>query len=394
MFQPDRHEPLVETPWNEGEARRAIREIASSALIRFDFENLWPSHTLDEGVPDGVAGVYMGATGVISALDYLKRAGVIDYAQDFSRAMPGIVERDNAWLKNFPLGKHGSLLMGDLGTHLVAMRLAPNEQTTDRVFARASDNNVLPVIELMWGTAGSMLACVLMHELTHEERFEALYGAQATRLLEDLEEFDGCRLWMQDLYGRKTRYAGLVHGFAGNMLAFVRGWRWLTSGQQREIEDVAVGTLTRTAKRSEMGANWPANADVPDAPMLCQICHGAPGVLVGMADAPFTSGEFEQLLVDAGNLVWTAGPLKKGSNFCHGTGGNAYAMLALFKRTGDELWLGRACSFAMHAIAQLRAASQEYGRGRYSLWTGDPGLAVCLWSCIRGEPKFPGLDVM
>jgi lantibiotic modifying enzyme len=391
MFQPDRHEALVATPWNETEVRAAILEIATSALSRFDASTLWPSHPMD-GVPDGVAGMYMGAAGAILALDWLKRAGAIDYAQDFTPALPGMVERDNAWLKNMPLGAYGSLLMGDLGTHLVAMRLAPDSRTAYRIYERARDNNALPVLELMWGTPGSMLACVFMHAQTGEERFEALYRTQAARLLAALEDVDGVRLWTQEIYGQRTNYLGLVHGFAGNILAFVRGWHWLDNEQQGFVADAAMQTLAATAKHADAAANWPANADLPDAPMLCQICHGAPGILVGVGGAPFTSPDFDRLLVEAGNLVWSAGPLKKGSNFCHGTGGNAFAMLKLYKRTGDGLWLERARAFAMHSIAQLHTATREHGRGRYSLWTGDPGLAVCLWSCITGEPEFPGLD--
>ncbi len=393
MFQKDRHEALVSTPWDEAEARAAILEIASSALSRFDAQTLWPSHPMDEGVPDGTAGMYMGAAGVILALDYLKRARAIDYAQDFRPALPGIVERDNVWLKNFPLGAYGSLMMSDMGTHLVAMRLAPDARTADRIHARASDNNALPVLELMWGTAGSMLACLLMHEMTGEERFESLYREQAARLLADMEKGPP-RLWLQELYGQRARYLGLVHGFAGNTLALIRGWHWLSPEQQSTVADVAMQTLASTAKRSHIGANWPTDADLPGAPMLCQICHGAPGILICLTGAPFSSPEFERLLIQGGNLVWAAGPLKKGSNFCHGTGGNAYAMLTLYVRTGNALWLERARAFAMAALTQMHKASQEYGRGRYSLWTGDPGLAVCLWSCITGEPHFPGLDVI
>jgi hypothetical protein len=37
---------------------------------------------------------------------------------------------------------------------------------------------------------------------------------------------------------------------------------------------------------------------------------------------------------------------------------------------------------------------REYGRGRFTLWTGDPGLAVYLWHCIEGRGGMPGLDVM
>jgi hypothetical protein len=47
----------------------------------------------------------------------------------------------------------------------------------------------------------------------------------------------------------------------------------------------------------------------------------------------------------------------------------------------------------MTAIAQVRGARAAFGRGRYSLWTGDPGLAVFLWDCISGEPRFPTIDV-
>jgi hypothetical protein len=56
-------------------------------------------------------------------------------------------------------------------------------------------------------------------------------------------------------------------------------------------------------------------------------------------------------------------------------------------------WLQRARAFAMHGIRQTEAHAAQYGYMRYSLWTGDPGFAVYLWDCIRGEAEFPTLDV-
>jgi hypothetical protein len=53
----------------------------------------------------------------------------------------------------------------------------------------------------------------------------------------------------------------------------------------------------------------------------------------------------------------------------------------------------RARAFAMHAIGQVESARERWGRGRYSLWLGDPGVACYLWDCIRGEAEFPTLDV-
>jgi hypothetical protein len=70
-----------------------------------------------------------------------------------------------------------------------------------------------------------------------------------------------------------------------------------------------------------------------------------------------------------------------------------YAFLKLYRRTKDPVWIERARAFAMTAINQCRAARKTFGHGRYSLWTGDIGLAVYLWDCVTGEPRFPTVDV-
>ena len=98
-------------------------------------------------------------------------------------------------------------------------------------------------------------------------------------------------------------------------------------------------------------------------------------------------------MLAAGETIWAAGPLTKGSNLCHGTGGNGYAFLKLYRRTRDVLWLERARAFAMHGIAQTHEDATRFGQLRYALWTGDPGFAIYLWDCLRGEAQFPTLDV-
>jgi hypothetical protein len=91
--------------------------------------------------------------------------------------------------------------------------------------------------------------------------------------------------------------------------------------------------------------------------------------------------------------VWTAGPLTKLPVLCHGTAGNGYALLKLHERTGDRIWLDRARIFAMQAIAQAERALEAHGQRKFSLWTGDLGLALYLWSCLKGSADFPILDV-
>ena len=47
------------------------------------------------------------------------------------------------------------------------------------------------------------------------------------------------------------------------------------------------------------------------------------------AGSPFKQPELETLLEEGGQFTWVAGPLAKGSNLCHGTGGNGYGHQAL-----------------------------------------------------------------
>jgi hypothetical protein len=293
----------------------------------------------------------------------------------------------------YEYSEHGSLLFGDMGTALLIMRLAPEPAIADIVYARASANTQLPVRELMWGLPGSMLACLSMAEMTGELRWRTVFAAQAQRLLADLQETDDGPIWVQALSGRRQKFLGPVHGYAGNMIPLMRGWEWLTESQRARIVDAVPRTLNKNAWRSDVGTSWHAIIQHNKPPWLCQHCHGAPGMVTTFADAPFTSPELEGDLLEGGKFTWAAGPLAKGSNLCHGTGGNGYAFLKLHRRTNAPVWLERARAFAMTAIAQCREAREQYGRGRYSLWTGDAGLAVYLWDCVRATPRFPTVDV-
>jgi hypothetical protein len=396
MLEYARHVPLQPLPWSANEARSAIEDIVSDALIHFDEKRFWPAHPLEDGLLDGHASFYFGATGVIWALEYLRRVGATEAHIDFRPVLQRLVEANKAQFtsgKNRGYAEHGSFLFGDMGTALLAMRLAPTPATADLIETRAKANMALPVRELMWGMPGSMLACVHMAEMTDEPRWRALFRLQASRLLDELQETPNGPLWTQDLYGSHLQYLGPVHGYAGNMIPLIRGWDWLSVEQRDRIADIVPRTLSMNAWRSDLGASWRAVVGYDRPPTLCQHCHGAPGMVTTFADAPFSSPAFDALLVEGGHFTWAAGPLAKGSNLCHGTGGNGYAFLKLHRRTKDPIWIERARAFATTAISQCREARKKFGRGRYSLWTGDVGLAVYLWDCLTGEPRFPTIDV-
>ena len=90
--------------------------------------------------------------------------------------------------------------------------------------------------------------------------------------------------------------------------------------------------------------------------------------------------------------MWDAGPPVKMPSLCHGAAGSGYSLLKLYARTGDDRWLDRARKFAMHAIDQSDRALEQHGQRKYSLWTGDLGLAIYLWDCVRATAKFPTLE--
>jgi hypothetical protein len=118
---------------------------------------------------------------------------------------------------------------------------------------------------------------------------------------------------------------------------------------------------------------------------VLQWCSGAPGIVAGAS-----SYLDEDLLLGGAELTWQAGPsgMEKGSGICHGTAGNGHAFLKVFERTGDELWLQRARRFAMHALGEV----ERRRLGRYSLWTGDVGVALYAADCIDGVGRYPVLE--
>jgi hypothetical protein len=338
-----RHRAVAHNVWSELAVRSAIEEIVTDAIAHFRLDAFWPGHPNDDGAGDGNPSFYFGAAGVIWAVDYLHRIGASRVIEDFRPVLPKLLERTiTQFESNSPPGyaKHGSLLFGDMGAALLAMRLAPTSSLADFVHARAEANVGLPIREIMWGMPGSMVAAIHMAEMTQDPRWRVLFEMQAARLLGELEETPQGPLWTQDLYGAKDCWLGPVHGFAGNIIPLLRGWDWLTPAQQTQVTEFVPRTLAANAWQSELGTTWSARRKREKPPTLCQHCHGAPGMVTTFADAPFAIPKFDALLIDAGQFTWAAGPLTKGSNLCHGTGGNGYAFLKLYRRTNDPIWLG------------------------------------------------------
>jgi Lanthionine synthetase C-like protein len=277
--------------------------------------------------------------------------------------------------EDLPEPAEASLLCGESGPLLVAWRLAPTTAFADALFERVRSNVRNDANEVMWGSPGTMLAARAMLEWTGEQRWADAWQESADELRRRREP-DG--LWTHRLFGHVFRDLGPVHGAVGNVLALLAG------GADETLERETNELLARTAEVEDGLANWRDGAK-----FLVQWCHGAPGVVVSAA--PYLD---EELLLAGAELTWRAGPHgpEKGHGLCHGTAGNGYAFLKTFERTGDELWLDRARRFAVHALDQVEQARTRRGRGRYSLWTGDVGVALFAAACLDARTAYPVMD--
>ena len=385
LYEPAQFEPLTDEPWDPARVVDAIAAIVADADVAFDPEALWPAHEWEgweEPLP--LKTLYVGAAGVIWALDALRRRGHAESSLDLAAAALRTLELKRA-APDFTADEHyhpAALLTGETGPLLVALRLTSDPALADDLHALVRGNVVNPTDDVMWGAPGTLLAALALGEWTGEPRWDEAARETATALRARCGE-DG--LWRQD---DDYRGLGTLHGAAGNTLVLLR----LEPDETLATETAAV--LSEHAFREDGLANWPGATGRPlvrprDGRICLQWCTGAPGILAG-------AWEYldEELVLAGAELVWRAGAHgdEKGHGLCHGTSGNGFALLKAFARTGDERWLERARQFAVHALAQAARIAEANGRRRYSLFTGDVGTALFAAACLDVDTRYPIID--
>jgi hypothetical protein len=400
LFEADRHELLTRARWDEQVARDTILEIGEDAGAAFSEVDFWPIHPFDVS-PERAATlkpIYYGAAGVIWSLNHLANVGAIPKSYDYALHIPALLDAhraDSLRLVGQPLL---GFPIGDAGILLLYYKLNPSDAIADELFRAIDANADHPARGFVWGGAGSALAALFMYELSGEARWRHLFLSVVDKLWSHWE-YDpeiGCFLWLTDLYGAKEKRTMALHGLPGIVFPMLRGREHLPPERSGVLLDRVYSVIEKTAVREGKLANWPlsvggragAEALIPRV----QHCIGAPGIVNSFATLLPPSDRIEDLLVAGGELIWHAGPLVKMPSLCHGVPGSGFAFLKLFERTQEARWLDRARCFAMHAVSQNRRFTQKYGVRKFSLWTGDLGLAIYLWCCIKATASFPTLD--
>lgn len=400
LYDLERHVDLTERPWSVQDARDEVARILDEIARTRQPDGGWPLHPLDaDSYPtqDTKWALYVGAAGIVIATEILRKAGYSTL--DLRDQLPNIYRN---FLKNPDVDKAVvGLQIGEIGILTPAILGNPKDiYLQDRAKQCMSEILDHPAREVTSGQTGMMYAALALYRATGEDCWKTVYQQGAEALWSSwYEAADGSGwLWDNDIFGSCRSYFGACHGVAGNLNVFLRGADLLSDEFTADAVDRAAQTLNFHAFREGGMANWSISAPPKKLRLLVQWCHGAAGIVSALSITPRAetpaSHIIETLLSEASALVWRAGPLAKGPSICHGTAGNGYAFLAMYQRDGQAHWLNKARAFASHAIQQSHEHRSQYGQARFSLMTGDTGLAVYLHHCLNpDEACLPGLDL-
>ncbi|XP_059444574.1 lanC-like protein GCR2 isoform X2 [Corylus avellana] len=195
---------------------------------------------------------------------------------------------------------------------------------------------------------------------------------------------------MYEWHGK--RYWGAAHGLAGILHVLMH-----MELKPDEVEDVK-GTLCYMIKNRYPSGNYPSS-EGSESDHLVHWCHGAPGIALILVKAAEVYGgkEFLQAAVDAGDVVWNRGLLKR-VGLCHGISGNTYVFLSLYRLTGNVEYLYRAKAFTCFLLDRAQKLISEgkmHGGDRpHSLFEGIGGMAHLFLDMTEpSDARFPAYEL-
>ncbi|KAL5537701.1 hypothetical protein UlMin_043959 [Ulmus minor] len=316
------------------------------------------------------------------------KISALDLKQKIVKACDS-VSRDSSRV-TFLCGRAGVCALGAVAAkHAGDERLVGHYLTKFKEIKLSSD---LPN-ELLYGRVGFLWAASFLN--THIGNGTISYTHTRSVLDEIIK--DGRKLakkgtcpLMYEWHGKK--YWGAAHGLAGIMHVLMD-----MELKPEEAEDVE-GTLRYMIKNRFPSGNYPSS-EGSESDRLVHWCHGAPGVALTLVKAAevFGDKEFQQAAIDAGEVVWKRGLLKR-VGICHGISGNAYVFLALYRLTGKKEYLYRAKAFAcfLHDKAQtLIFEGKMHGGDRpYSLFEGIGGMTYLFLDMTEpSQARFPAYEI-
>ena len=227
-------------------------------------------------------------------------------------------------------------------------------------------------VDVAFGRAGLLLGCSLA--------LDALSATPADESLRAVGDKIRDSLWTelerQAPLGEnpELRSLGAAHGWAGHLFSLLR-WSEASGtpppgGLPERLEQLAA--LGSPAGR---GLLWPFEAGTSSlvGALSASWCNGAAGHvhLWLLAHEQLRDERYARLAEMAAWTAYEGHPAAPG-DLCCGFGGRAYALLALYKRSGEAAWLARARALAEQAARNVQIESLR----RDSLYKGEVGVAL------------------
>lgn len=235
----------------------------------------------------------------------------------------------------------------------------------------AASRRPCPEVDLALGRLGSVLAAALLLGISDDvpEAAASLraFGSETLRAV--WGELDA----RPPISESPDASLGMAHGWAGYLYATMR---WCAASGDPLPPRLAdrLQELAALRTSSGRGAYWRTRAGGDAAEKMPGWCNGSAGPLFTFTLAHRLLGD-DQWLRLAELAAWNEWDEPRGpTSLCCGTAGRAYALLQLYRHTGDRAWLSRARELANHAASAARSTSQR----RNSLWKGELGVAVLI----------------
>ena len=235
-------------------------------------------------------------------------------------------------------------------------------------------------LDLALGRSGTLLGAAILYETVGDARYADLTGlvALGNDTLRDIwAELDTLPPIAD---GTRQRCLGVAHGWAGFLLATLR-WCDVAGLPRPAAVEERLAQLAGLARPAGAGLRWPWSLD--DVAPMPGWCNGSAGYvhLWTAAHAAFRDQQWADL---AERAAWDAYLTPAIAQLCCGLAGQAYALLELYRHTGERRWLTAATELAVRAAADVTAGAAD-GCTPGSLHKGELGVAVLAADLARPE---------
>jgi len=243
--------------------------------------------------------------------------------------------------------------------------------------------------DLTLGLSGTLLGCTLLLDATPEDKYRQNAGVRAVgdRMMQELCDRLDAYSVVQNC--RELQYLGIAHGWAGVLYAILL---WCEASGKAIPESVGprLAELAACGVQSGQRQRWPIRLSsrglAASENSMSGWCNGSAGYvfLWTMVHRTLNTSGFLKLAEMAAEDVWQDD--QEFDSLCCGLAGSAYALLNVFRATGDQHWLDRAENLTDRAISSTRNSQLPD-----SLYKGS--LGVGLLAAEIEDPTFARMPV-